>query len=68
MILIETSLGYTRVGGNKKGLFTRSRQPKASAHHMRRRYWKLAEQLYNASVPNDLFPYFVSGETGHDEL
>lgn len=60
--------GYTRVGGNKKGIFTRNRQPKASAHHLRKRYWKLAEQLYNVTAPSDLFPYFVSGTNGHDEL
>jgi beta-glucuronidase len=28
-----------RVNGNKKGLFTRSRQPKAAAHAVRKR-WK----------------------------
>lgn len=59
---------YTRVGGNKKGIFTRNRQPKASAHLLRIRYWKLAEQLYNATAPSDLFPYLVSSPVGHDEL
>lgn len=33
-----TRSGITRVGGNKKGLFTRERQPKMSAHHIRRRW------------------------------
>ena len=33
-----------RVAGNKKGLFTRERQPKMSAHLLRSRYWKLAEE------------------------
>jgi beta-glucuronidase len=31
--------GVIRVGGNKKGIFTRERQPKAAAHLLRRR-WK----------------------------
>ncbi|WP_041796782.1 beta-glucuronidase [Modestobacter italicus] len=30
--------GINRVGGNKKGVFTRERQPKASAHTLRRRW------------------------------
>ncbi len=34
----------TRVVGNKKGIFTRHRQPKASAHLLRRRYWELAKR------------------------
>jgi hypothetical protein len=47
----------TRVGGNKKGIFTRNRQPKASAHHIRRRYWALAHELDNAILPNNLDHY-----------
>ncbi len=34
-----TKQGLTRVNGNKKGLFTRDRQPKMAAH-MVRKYWK----------------------------
>ena len=33
-----TSSGIMRVGGNKKGAFTRDRQPKAAAHWLRRRW------------------------------
>lgn len=33
-----------RVAGNKKGIFTRDRQPKMAAHLMRSRYWQLAEE------------------------
>ena len=33
-----TTSGIMRVGGNKKGAFTRDRQPKAAAHHLRRRW------------------------------
>ena len=39
-----TSQKITRVVGNKKGIFTRQRQPKASAHLLKRRYWELAEK------------------------
>ena len=35
-----TTSGITRVGGNKKGVFTRDRQPKAAAHALRRRWRK----------------------------
>lgn len=48
---------YTRVGGNKKGIFTRARQPKASAHFLRKRYWKLAAEYANVSMPDDLYTY-----------
>lgn len=34
-----TTSGIVRVGGNKKGVFTRDRQPKAAAHALRQR-WK----------------------------
>ncbi|KAJ8919604.1 hypothetical protein NQ315_002226 [Exocentrus adspersus] len=55
----KTSQTYMRVGGNKKGLFTRQRQPKASAHFMRKRYWTLANLLDNATLPEDLSERFV---------
>ncbi|XP_063917075.1 beta-glucuronidase-like [Zophobas morio] len=64
----KTAQTYTRVGGNKKGIFTRSRQPKSSAHHLRKRYWALARQLYNASVPSDLYNYVAGPVVIHDEL
>jgi beta-glucuronidase len=35
-----TTSGIMRVGGNKKGVFTRDRQPKAAAHVLRRRWRK----------------------------
>lgn len=37
-----TTSGVMRVGGNKKGVFTRDRQPKAAAHALRRRWRKEA--------------------------
>jgi beta-glucuronidase len=36
-----TSPGVMRVGGNRKGVFTRERRPKAAAHALRRR-WRAA--------------------------
>ncbi|KAM9117793.1 beta-glucuronidase [Pangshura tecta] len=39
-----TDQGTTRVLGNKKGIFTRQRQPKAAAFVLRDRYWKLANE------------------------
>uniref|UniRef100_A0A8D0G8W9 Beta-glucuronidase n=1 Tax=Sphenodon punctatus TaxID=8508 RepID=A0A8D0G8W9_SPHPU len=39
-----TDQGTTRVVGNKKGIFTRQRQPKAAAFVLRERYWKLANE------------------------
>jgi beta-glucuronidase len=36
----QTTSGIMRVGGNKKGAFTRDRQPKAAAHALRRRWRK----------------------------
>jgi beta-glucuronidase len=35
-----TTSGINRVGGNKKGAFTRDRQPKTAAHALRRRWRK----------------------------
>jgi len=48
---------YTRVGGNKKGIFTRDRQPKAAAHFVRKRYWQIAEDLDGAAPSNDVEGY-----------
>ena len=39
-----------RTLGNRKGIFTRQRQPKIAAHVLRMRYWNLFHQeLKNAS-------------------
>ncbi|MCJ8748570.1 hypothetical protein PDJAM_G00166330 [Pangasius djambal] len=39
-----TSQGITRVVGNKKGMFTRQRQPKAGAFLLKERYWRIANE------------------------
>lgn len=58
-----------RVGLNKKGIFTRQRQPKNSAHFLRKRYWSLARQLNNATLPSDLDEYVIDNSIKiNDEL
>ncbi|XP_036976445.1 beta-glucuronidase [Acanthopagrus latus] len=39
-----TVQGLTRVVGNKKGVFTRQRQPKRAAFILKERYWRLANE------------------------
>ncbi|XP_008583239.1 PREDICTED: beta-glucuronidase [Galeopterus variegatus] len=39
-----TNQSPTRAVGNKKGIFTRQRQPKSAAFLLRERYWKLANE------------------------
>jgi len=57
------------VGGNKKGIFTRDRQPKMAAHHVRRRYHALAIELDGAqTVPEDIEEYISSYYSQHLEL
>uniref|UniRef100_T1H600 Glycoside hydrolase family 2 catalytic domain-containing protein n=1 Tax=Megaselia scalaris TaxID=36166 RepID=T1H600_MEGSC len=41
----KTAQTITRVGGNKKGVFTRSRQPKAVAHLLRKRYFAIGQEV-----------------------
>ncbi|KAJ2949191.1 hypothetical protein O0L34_g6134 [Tuta absoluta] len=63
-----TAQTYTRVGGNKKGIFTRQRQPKSSAHHLRARYLALAAADSGAASPDT--SYYVSDHRPayHEEL
>lgn len=51
---------FLRVGGNKKGIFTRDRQPKSSAHLVRKRYWTIAEELDNATPPENVSEYICN--------
>ncbi|XP_065107169.1 beta-glucuronidase [Paramisgurnus dabryanus] len=39
-----TAQSITRVVGNKKGIFTRQRQPKPGAYLLRERYWRIANE------------------------
>lgn len=62
----------TRVGGNKKGVFTRSRQPKAVAHLLRKRYFALGREVDQCNFPEDLFLYITDAGSSrmgkHDDL
>lgn len=56
----KTDQSTTRVGGNKKGIFTRNRQPKSAAHHVRKRYMQLAQELDSFDIPEDMDKYTAS--------
>ena len=45
-----TSQGIMRVGGNRKGVFTRDRQPKAAAHVLRQRWQTLLARVTGAQT------------------
>lgn len=68
-----TVQGITRITGNRKGIFTRDRQPKASAHLLRLRYHLLAAEADSYPVPDDLqetIPVFkepIRLRPSHDE-
>lgn len=64
----RTAQTYTRVGGNKKGIFTRDRQPKMAAHHVRKRYRALEVELDGAQMPADFENYVSSYYSQHFEL
>jgi len=60
----KTFQSITRVGGNKKGVFTRNRQPKASAHLLRKRYFQLASEIDNyRNIPEDIYEYTNQRQT-----
>ncbi|GFG37069.1 hypothetical protein Cfor_05748 [Coptotermes formosanus] len=70
----NTAQTFIRVGGNKKGIFTRDRQPKSSAHLVRNRYWTIAAELDSATPPDNISVYvcespvkYVKTEPGHTE-
>ncbi|KAJ9592380.1 hypothetical protein L9F63_015948, partial [Diploptera punctata] len=63
----NTAQTFLRVGGNRKGIFTRERQPKSAAHHTRKRFWSLAQELDNATPPKDLNEYIISKRTSKKE-
>ncbi|KAG8122824.1 hypothetical protein E2320_018284 [Naja naja] len=46
-----TEQGVIRVMGNKKGIFTRQRQPKAAAFLLKERYWKIANESISRMPP-----------------
>ncbi len=57
----ETKVGINRVQGNKKGIFTRERQPKLSAHILRRRWKNIPDFDYDKgqyAKDKDIFDNF----------
>uniref|UniRef100_A0A1B0A7B9 Glycoside hydrolase family 2 catalytic domain-containing protein n=1 Tax=Glossina pallidipes TaxID=7398 RepID=A0A1B0A7B9_GLOPL len=63
----KTAQSVTRVGGNKKGVFTRSRQPKAVAHLLRKRYFALGRELDMCDyTPIDLLVYITKSSQKWD--
>lgn len=57
-----------RTGLCRKGVFTRERQPKNSAYLLRKRYWSLAQEIDNATIPADLEDYVTDKHRLNDEL
>lgn len=58
IFFIFESPGITRLNGNKKGVFTRNRQPKAVAQMLRMRYFDLAMEIDDlGEQPSDLDEY-----------
>ncbi|XP_066588121.1 uncharacterized protein [Prorops nasuta] len=64
----RTAQSYTRVGGNKKGIFTRDRQPKMAAHHVRKRYHSLEFELHGTEMPQDIQRYVAPCYNQYCEL
>ncbi|CAG7834532.1 unnamed protein product, partial [Allacma fusca] len=65
-----TAQGITRILGNRKGIFTRERQPKASAHLLRYRFHLLASETDSYPIPQDLIenvPVYKKAVRTHDE-
>ena len=58
-------LGTTRVGGNKKGIFTRQRQPKRVAYVLRERYRNLPSLLKETERRSLYDPLYVDGQEGY---
>ncbi|XP_016958539.1 beta-glucuronidase-like [Drosophila biarmipes] len=56
----QTAHSYTGLGGHRKGIFTRNRQPKEMAYVLRRRYFGLAHKLNRVKMPADLEEYVVA--------
>lgn len=64
----RTAQIFYRVGGNKKGIFTRDRQPKKAAFHVRKRYHALEMEIDGTQLPQDLESYVSTYYASHTEL
>ena len=55
-----TGAGVTRVVGNRKGIFTRNRQPKLAARTLRERYHRLINESRGLGAdPNQKNPFLL---------
>jgi len=52
----------TRVVGNHKGIFSRTRQPKMAAYEIRRRYWKIINETMYAADDDSLKYKPITGD------
>lgn len=55
--------GTTRVGGNKKGILTRQRQPKAAAHLLRQRYLNITLEQGGTRTGDELLDTLLRFES-----
>ncbi|RMX53791.1 hypothetical protein pdam_00000376 [Pocillopora damicornis] len=58
-----TQQGTTRVGGNKKGILTRQRQPKAAAHLLRQRYLNITLEQGGTRTGDELLDTLLRFES-----
>ena len=55
--------GTTRVGGNKKGILTRQREPKAAAHLVRQRYRNITLEQGGTKTGDELLDTLLRFES-----
>lgn len=59
--------GTTRVGGNKKGILTRQRQPKAAAHLLRQRYLNITLEQGGTKTGDELLDTLLRFESRNSD-
>lgn len=62
-MLLYFSAGITRVVGNKKGILTRQRQPKAAAFILRQRYLNITLEQTPSNTGDDLLDALIKFES-----
>lgn len=61
------SIGTTRVIGNKKGILTRQRQPKAAAHLLRQRYLNITLEQGTSRTGDELLDTLLRFESHNQD-
>ena len=59
--------GTTRVAGNKKGILTRQRQPKAAAHLLRQRYLNITLEQGGSKTGDELLDTLLRFESRNQQ-